>query len=233
MLRSLLVLLLLANVLYGLAVHTALGTQLGLVSPPPQTPERWQSQVNPDAIRLLSASDLQVMAAASASAPASVALAASAAPLGSELSCLQTRPLDEAEFNGLGQQLQALGLSSADWVDIRREFPARWGVLMGPFADRAQLKRKSDEIKRLRLDYEELAPPSPLAPALLLAQFGTEAEALNHLNQLSGRGVRTAKVAQVKPGSVEHRLRIDALTAEQAQRLRAQAASGGWGACAD
>ncbi|NDY90939.1 hypothetical protein [Ideonella livida] len=227
MLRALVLLLALGNA----------GLALWLFGPWRDGPEaaaaagqaRVAAQIQPERLQVLTPQAWQTLQAGGRAPAASSTLA----PLGSELLCLQSQAVDAEAFRPLPEALAGLGLGAADWTDLRRELPARWGVVMGPYNDRALLRRKVEELRRLKLEFQELAPPSPWAPGLLLSQAGSEAEALNRLAGLAKRGVRTARVERLQGDREEHRVRIDALAPEQALRLQQALPALAWGECQD
>jgi len=130
------------------------------------------------------------------------------------------------------RELLQAGLRTGDWLDIRREKPGRWMLYMGRFADRDQLERKADELRRMRLPFSEFSGVAEFTPGLSLGQFGSNAEAQVRLGQLQQRGVRTARVVALAAGQVEHRLRIDQPGAA-GPRLLALRSNSRWQACAD
>jgi hypothetical protein len=251
MLRILLTLLILANVGFWIWNRPDV---VAWHSPGPQAgrePRRLEAQIDAKAIRLLTpvetkallAAERKAAAAASAaamgaSAVASAASSASAVADGGEaaspsdaLVCLQSPALNDEEFGHLTQGLQQAGFSRTDWLDVRREFPGRWGIHMGKFEDTEQLERKAKALRQLKVEFEELKNLPDLSPGLMLGRFNSEAEARQHLAELGKRGVRTAKLVTLKPASVEHRLRIDALTSAQARKVRNASASLHWRSC--
>ncbi|MEK8047254.1 hypothetical protein [Ideonella margarita] len=185
------------------------------------------------------ASSASAASAASSSATASAASPASAASLPAfaaannpATACLQTTTLSEADVATAQRELLQAGLRTGDWLDIRREKPGRWMLYMGRFADRDQLERKADELRRMRLPFSEFSGVAEFTPGLSLGQFGSNAEAQVRLGQLQQRGVRTARVVALAPGQVEHRLRIDQPGAA-GPRLLALRSNSRWQACAD
>ncbi|HSI58666.1 MAG TPA: hypothetical protein VLA16_14000 [Ideonella sp.] len=209
MLRLLVALLLLANLVFWALSRDDVARALGLDSPSDREPARLARQIRPEAVKLLTA--------AGASGPA-----ASAAVV---LSCLESGPLSDAEAAVATRELQQAGVPAGAWIDMRRELPGRWLVYMGRFADREQVRRKSLELQRLSLPFEEVLDMPELSPGLLLGSFDNDAEAQARLAQLRARGVRTARVLPPSAPGAEHRLRVDRLAPEQRARLQALAAS--------
>lgn len=225
MLRWLAGLLLLANLAFWALTQEPVAAAMGLSGDDGRDPGRLARQVHPEKVKVL-------RTGLAASAPSAMA----AEP---PLACLETGPLNEAQAQAATAALQRAGVPAGAWVDMRRELPGRWVVYMGRFADREQLRRKALELQRMNLAFEELDVPSELAPSLVLAEFGTQAEAEAHLAQLRARGVRTAKVGEAALAGAEHRLRVDRLPEARRDRLQAlsaaaagSAAGPGWRACA-
>lgn len=242
MLRSLLILLILANFGYWAWNRPEVTVWHSPGIEPGREPARLKAQVNAQALRLLSAAEIQAQtarerqAAASAAAASGAASGASAAETADAsadtLICLQTAALTEDEFSTLTTRLQEAGFSRTDWEDRRREFSGRWGVHLGPYEEREHMQRRIDTLRRLKIDHEELKAPPELTPGLLLGgRFNSEEEARKLLAELSKRGLRGAKVGVLRPPSVEHRLRIDALTAPQAAKVREAGSGLRWRNC--
>jgi hypothetical protein len=228
MLRWLVLLLMLANLAYWGMHQPEIAAALGLPddSAVHSGAIRQARQIHPEAARLLSPAQARQEAMAAADA-------ASAATREDSLVCLQSVPLNDAEHDAMQPSLAQAGLAPGEWVDVRREFPGRWAVLMGRFSDRDAMRRKAEELKRMHLNYEDIPADEPQGPALLLGQFSSEVEAKARLNQLSARGVRTAKAVVLSPPRVEHRLRVEALTTPQSTRLQDTVPAGHWSRCTD
>ena len=209
MLRVVLVLLLLANALFFAWAQ-------GWLSPflPPRSeqrePERLAAQVRPELITVLTpkaASAALAAVAAAASEPAAVA-------------CLEAGPFTDAAAT---EAEAALALNSVPEGSVAREQVATaftWGVVMGRFADRETMRTKADELRRLGVSFDELTSPPALAPGLRLGNYSDKYGAEAALNALSQKGVRTARVAQLPSGPVQHWLRAARADAELQTRLR-------------
>lgn len=231
MLRSLLILLILLNLGYWIWHRPELVAWHSPGIEPGREPARLKAQVNPQSLRLLSPAEVRAQLdrerqAASAAAAASAASMPELAETSSDaLICLQTAALNDEEYTLLTARLQEAGFSRNDWEDRRREFPGRWGIHFGPYEEKLHMQQRVDVLRRLQIDYEELNTPPKLAPGLLLGRFKSEEAARKRLVELNQRGLRGAKVEVLEAPSVEHRLRIDALTSPQATRVR-QAGNG-------
>ena len=137
-------------------------------------------QINPEAIRLLSASQLAV-----ARKPEPPKL----------VSCV--------EWSGFSQddaaraQQAVLMLSPGAKVSERKlEEITGWWVFMPPQANRQGAAQKVEELKRLGVDEYFIVQEDPkFRFAISLGIFRSEEGAQKKLEQLQGRGVRTARVA--------------------------------------
>src|SRR4030095_7454593 len=73
--------------------------------------------------------------------------------------------------------------------------PARWIVYMGKYLTPENVARKKGELRQRGVSFEALSNPS-LEPGLSLGGFATEVAAAQHLEALSERGVRTARIVR-------------------------------------
>jgi len=201
MLRTLLWVLGIANVLLLVAQLGAFdGLAGGLGQTPQREPERLQRQVQPDWVKVLPAPAASV-ALAAADAAASAARASH---------CLQAGPFTSTEAEVAERTLRDAGVAPAAWQAIRTEVPGAFMVYMGRYSDRELLQRKRDEVRRMRLDVEELRSPAELAPGLNLGQFETRPAADAALARMVQRGVRTARVDTVRAAQNQTLLRLPA-----------------------
>ena len=69
---------------------------------------------------------------------------------------------------------------------------------MGKYLTVENVARKKAELRQRGVSFEALSNPS-LEPGLSLGGFATEVAAMQHLEVLSERGVRTARVVQERP----------------------------------
>ena len=104
---------------------------------------------------------------------------------------------------------------------------------MGRFDDAAALGKKRDELHAMNVQFEALHNAT-LEPGLSLGSASNQAAANLLLNQLTARGVRTAKVLQAQPEGKGQLLRLaqvdDALKA-QLEALKAPLAGRTLGPC--
>ena len=170
-------------------------------------------------------------ASASAPAPAATAshtaapargasgtLAQAAAPAAT---CLRIGPYTDQADAKLGAALHAAGLQSQAQ---RQDLPEQWMVLMGPYANTADLQRKLDELRRLSLpagSFIQVTGRPRYEPGISLGVFDQRAQAQTQLKRLQAHGVQTAHVVQRNLGMQAFYWVLPALDAAQAQRLRA------------
>jgi hypothetical protein len=213
MLRSLAILLLLVNALiYGWAQGWLAGV-IGSVPDGDREPRRMAAQINAEAVKVIN--------------PAALAR------LQSQTVCLEAGPFSSAELVQM-DTLARTALPEGSWSLLTRERPGSWLIYMGRFPNHEVLQRKSDELRRLNVAFEEVRGPADLVPGLVLGRHGRLDEAQDNLRRLAERRVRSAKVVQLTPPSVSHHLRIakaDAVLQSSAASLREQLLGKPFGAC--
>lgn len=217
MMRALVVLLLVANAAFFAWSQGWLDSVVGVRSIGDREPERLARQVRPETIRIL---------------PADAAASALAAP--AALACLEAGPFGDAEV-GAAEALIRAALPAGSWADVATPHAASWIVYMGKFANRDALTKKTEELARRKLAFDEIHANATLEPGLSLGRFETHAAATQALEQMTQQGVRSARVVELTPASTSHLLRIakaDAALAAQAAALQAEALGKGFAACA-
>jgi len=203
--RALIILLVLANLGFYAWTQGWLDDVVGARSIGDREPERLARQVRPELVRILPEG------AASAAAPAS-------AP--AVLACLEAGPLKEANLAAAQATAQAT-LPSGSWALTKTEQPAVWIVYMGKFANHEALAKKTEELMRRKLPYEEIQGNPALEPGLSIGRFDTRAGADKALEQFTQQGVRTARVAELSPAASSHWLRVEKADAALVARLTA------------
>lgn len=183
MLRMTVLLLLLAN---GVFFAWSQGLLAGWGRGPVQQsePQRLERQIRPQALRILSADEAALSAVGAASA---------AAPAPGPAQCLRAGPLQEDALAAVRPVLRAWPAES--WRLQPVAGPARWIVYMGPYPSADSVARKQAQLRQLGVSFEALSDPA-LEPGLSLGGFATQAAADQHLQRLTERGVRTARVVQ-------------------------------------
>ncbi|HEX7385586.1 MAG TPA: hypothetical protein VF291_14815 [Burkholderiaceae bacterium] len=210
--RALVAALLVANLAFYAWSQGWLDTLVGVRARGEREPERLARQVHPELIRVLPSLD----------AASAVAQPASAAPRDDALACLQAGPFTPAELDAALAALPAGAGSRV--IDVRSERPPTWIVYMGRFTGVEGVCQKEEELGRIHLGWEELlTDPPELAPGLVLGRFDSRAAAEAGLARLVQRGVRTARVAQLAPATMAHRLRAENADAALKAQLAALA----------
>jgi len=80
-------------------------------------------------------------------------------------------------------------------------------------------RKKVDELRRLKVTSEEVRQVPELGDGLALGRFDNRAAAERALADVTGKGVRTARLAQLVPPVVTHTLRIANVSPELQQQL--------------
>ena len=218
MLRTLVALLLLANLAFYAWTQGWLDEVVGVRAIGDREPERLAQQVRPEAVKILG--------------PQAVAAAASAAASGQV--CLEAGPFAAAEVAAAESALTAL-LPAGTWVNLKTDKPGSWIVYMGRYADRAARQAKEQELAALKLPFEAVRNAPELEPGLSLGRFDARSAADAALAQLVQRGVRTARVVELGKASSVHMLRVasaDADLAAKVSGLKADALGKGFVPCA-
>jgi hypothetical protein len=109
--------------------------------------------------------------------------------------------------------LQQLGLPDGAWRLNEVLSGGRWIVYMGRYNDE-QMARKKTELRDIKIEFREVTVPA-LGRGLALGTFSSEASAEQALQDLSKKGVRTARVAVERPEGTNFVLRLPAATAAQ------------------
>ncbi|MBQ0918097.1 SPOR domain-containing protein [Hydrogenophaga aromaticivorans] len=234
MLRVVIWLLVLANAGYFAWTQGYLGA-LGLKPVVQSEPERLRSQIKPEGLRLLNAprpaeapSNATAPTAAPPSPPAPEAeaeataastVAAAEVPAKPQTdntpatACWQAAIYSPAQAEVLRTALQQLGLPDGAWRLNEVLSGGRWIVYMGRYNDE-QMARKKTELRDIKIEFREVTVPA-LGRGLALGTFSSEASAEQALQDLSKKGVRTARVAVERPEGTNFVLRLPAATAAQ------------------
>jgi hypothetical protein len=194
MLRLIVLLLLLANGGFY-AWSRGLLLPWGIGPAQQAEPQRLQQQIRPEAVRVLRPDELRRVESVAAQAPRPP-------------ECLASAPLDEPQVAPLRTALEAW--PSGSWMLEQVTEPARWIIYMGKYPGVEQVARKRAELRQLGISFE--APTNPeLEPGLSLGNYPTEPAAMQGLQALSERGVRTARVLQDRPEQRGQRLLLPAV----------------------
>jgi hypothetical protein len=216
MLRTVVLLLLLANLLFFAWTRGWLEGVTGLKPDADREPQRLQRQVNPERVIILPPSAASEAGAAPAPRPA----ASVPAQLGA---CLEAGPFATGASVSAVATLQALQppLPPGSWVEVTVERPGSWMVYLGRYPDREARAKKEEELRRSRVSFEAVTAPAEYAMGLSLGRFEDRAAAERALEQFGQRGVRGARVVELVAPATLHMLRADHADAALAERLSA------------
>ena len=208
MLRTFVVLILLAN---GLFLAWTQGWLAGVWPALPhgqREPERLAAQQRPELVTVVPPK----------ATPAAVAAARAADASGRV--CLEAGPFADGEVAAAENVLLQNSFAAGTWT---RELVARaapWAVYMGRFTDRDAQRQKEEELRRLKLSFEEVRTPPQLAPGLKLSTHPDKLAAEQALVQLSERGLRTARVVELPGPPPQLWLRVARADADLQTRLK-------------
>lgn len=192
MLRLLVLLLLVANLAFFAWAQGWLGSEATEAVPP-------RTEVEADHVVVLPRHPIAALQAATTPATTPASSVDQAAI------CIEAGPFNDEEFADVEQRVRQV-LPGLAWATVTRASPAQWAVYMGPFASEEQLDRKQEELRRMDdLRFEVLRSPASLAPGISLGRHEQEAAAQAALVQFRQRGIRTARVVQVR-AAIERRL---------------------------
>jgi len=233
MLRLIVLVLLLLNVgLYARGQGWLLAYGWG---PTPQRePQRLAQQIRPEALVILPSRQAPAAPAvppaptpepavpASApepavSAPAPQPGAVASAPVST--TCWQVADLDPAQAEALRPVLR-VNFPEGVWVLDELGLPERWMVYMGKFPNAADLAKKREQLTELKVKFFPMTNAA-WGPGLSLGVFSSQEAANTHLQEMTQRGVRSAKVVQERPSTRHYRLRLPALGAADQSALEA------------
>ncbi len=231
--RALVAVLLIANLAFWAWSAGALDG-IGLGPAQERDPARMALQVQPEAVRVVPAAVATALAPSASGRAGAKTGEAIAAP-----QCLEAGPFAAAAIEAAERALAAAALPEGSWLRSQLELAAQYAVVLGPFASRESMRQKSEEIARLRLVTEALELPGEASAGksqsvLALGRYDSRTAADAALAALGQRGVRTARVAMLRPAISENRLRVPNATAAQAEQLRAlsdPALGSGFGPC--
>lgn len=180
MLRLLVLGLILANSVY-FAWTSGLLRAYDFAPAQQSEPQRVTQQIQPEAMRILSAEEFKVVLAQ---------MKADAAPK----ECLQAGPFNEAQLAILRVALEN-ALPADAWQLNTVQEPARWIIYMGKYPNVKALEKKRAELLAMKFSAVPISNQE-LEPGLSLGGFDSLAGANVELKRLSQLGLRTARVVQ-------------------------------------
>ena len=217
MLRLIVLALVLANAGYY-AYSQSLLAAYGFAPATQTEPQRMIQQIKPDMLRILNTQDAAPMETASPLVQ-TAANATSTSTVASALECLQVGLFNEEQTMVLRDKLVS-SLPQNSWVIESALVPARWLVYMGKYNSDESVLKKRSELRGLGVTFEALNNDA-LEPGLSLGSFKTQPEAEAELARIARKGVKTAKVFQVRAEQRGQRLRLPAVDAALRSQLDA------------
>jgi hypothetical protein len=228
MLRSLVLILILVNAAFFAWSRGWLNQMIGVQPDAQHEPQRLAQQVHADKIVVLqapgatgqaasatqpspaqaAAPDGDASGATPASAPdtpepgsaaAATSATAAADPGKDAAQCLEAGPFNASEYALVEAALRPV-LPASSWTSQAVAIQGLWLVYMGPYPDPDLLERKQNELRHIKgLNFEEVRTPANLAQGLSLGRYTRLEDADVALNSLRNRGIRTARIVNVRP----------------------------------
>jgi len=214
MLRLVVLLLVLANTAY-FAWSQGLLAPIGLAPGVQNEPQRLGTQIQPEAIRLLTNNlTTQLNNGGTAAGPLIGDVTALVAIV---TECLQAGLFNEQQTATLRASLEST-LPPGSWQLESSVEPARWIVYMGKYNTEEALAKKRAELRQRGLSFRAVNSEA-LGPGLALASFTNQADAEKELARVATRGVRTARVAQERAEARGQILKLPAADAGLRKQL--------------
>lgn len=222
MLRTVVALLLVANLAFFAWTRGWLAPGLAAPRHAEHEPERLAAQVSPQAVAVLTqkAANAAVVAARAAAAV-----------------CMEAGPLGAAELAAAQAALATVQLPEAAWLREPAAAPPLWLVYAGRVGEGAARRTREAELRLLGLAFEVLSAPAELAPGLVLSRHDTRASAEAALAVLVGASapLKGGRVVQLPTPAPRQWLRVPRAEPDQQARLVALPAAqlaGGFRPCA-
>ena len=251
MIKALLLLLALANLVFFGWAKGWIDGPTGVRAGGDREPERLSLQVRAELVQILASPSAAraASAVAASTAPASApqapapaqaqaqapepAAAASVAMAIAPLACLEAGPFGATEAAAAEAVLRS-ALPDGSWASVKSSRPGLWMVYLGKFKDRDEQVKRQDELRTMRVEYDDLRGPAELVPGLSLGRFEERANAVNAQDKFAQRGIRNAKVIEVRTPANTVLLRVDKappVLAAQALGLNSNALGRGFVPC--
>lgn len=146
--------------------------------------------------------------------------AAEASPPKAEPACLEWTGLGAADLAKARGELEAMGLADKLVLSGTTD---HW-VHIPPLKTRAEADKKLAELKNLGIEEAEVVDAAPWRYAISLAAFPNAAEAEFYLQQLRGKGVKSARVVERQRGAGS----LTVIQVEQASRRKLEQLAAGF-----
>ncbi len=135
------------------------------------------------------------------------------------MQCLEAGPFTQAELGPVEASLKPV-VPAGSWSTKAVSIQGLWLVYMGPYADAGMLQRKQAELRHIKgLDFEEVRTPANLALGISLGRFNRLADADAGLAKMRNRGIRTARIVNVRPPMELKLVRIEQASASTRNTL--------------
>lgn len=220
MLRAALLLVVLANALFLAWTRGWLSPSV----PPPnlgqREPQRLGAQIRPESVVVL---------------PGKAASDAISAARAAGQACLEAGPLRDVDVPAAEAALAAAQLPEKRWLREAAPLPPLWLVLAGRATDEAAVRARSDELRKLGLNFELLTAPAELATGFVLSRHASRAEAEAAVASTAVPGLKGVRVVNLPTPPLQLWLRVPRADADQQDRLKAlapEALAGGFKPCA-
>lgn len=205
MLRVLVLVVFAANMVFFAWSQGWLRAVIAIEPQAEREPQRLQQQLRPEKLVVLDEKAL-ALEKARASLPPPV--------------CLQAGPFADADLDAAKAAI-AEWVPSGSWVQVAvAAKPMHW-IYMGKIATPEIMAKKAEELRRIKVEFVEVKPPSEWAPGYTLGRFEARAQADEALAALSAKGIRTARVLDIPPGAPQQLLRVPAASVSVANQLKA------------
>ena len=239
MLRTLVVVLMLANLAFYGWTQGWLTSVLGLSPEGDREPQRVSAQIEPGALQVLQAgntvppapepaaaavSDPAGLPATTAQIPApeaSVPPAAASVPTTPPAICLEAGPFTPAEWRAAENALRNT-LGEGPWQLITREKPGNWMVYVGPYKSRVIMDKRAEQLRKMEIAFEEAQDlPEEYLPGFLFGRYGVEADARALQSRLAAQKVKYVRVVPLVKPTALHTVRIQKADADIQERVAA------------
>ncbi|MGL6108554.1 MAG: hypothetical protein ACRC2B_00490 [Rubrivivax sp.] len=193
--RTLLALLLLANLGFHALTQGWLEPYVGLSTRHEREPQRLQAQLNAPSVRVLDAKTAASMT----------------------LRCLRAGPFTAEQIEAAEAWLAQAQSPAIAWVRTHEDATTGpWQVMLGNFADASAMARRQRELQRRGVDAEVVGTPGTTPAGLSLGRFDDKAAAEEAFAPWQQRYPREALLV---PPASRHWLRVEQADATQAERL--------------